>query len=327
LRTEQLAATQRGNAIILRWPKPNMDAMTSLGFDLQRIDVYRLIEAPGAPATLSEDEFATRAVMIGSVNHQQISVTPVGGDLMFTDGPVTAARRLRYAVRYVSARGQSAALSNIAVVEPNLKVAMPPGQVQVRDQAQNVVAITWTAPEQNVDGSIPAVVLGYNVYRRTGEPGRFDVPLNGATPVTATQFLDRQFDYGTEYVYSLRALSRGAGGEVIESSDSESAAHRPQDTFAPAAPEGLTAGSAMGVISLFWATSTEPDVAGYNIYRAEATNTSELKWVKLNQPPHALNTFRDEQAVRGKTYFYKVTAVDRAGNESGPSAIVSQEVL
>jgi hypothetical protein len=169
-------------------------------------------------------------------------------------------------------------------------------------------------------------VLGYNVYRRASNQGQSDPPLNGTTPVTPTQFLDRQFEYGTEYIYIVRAISRGAGGDVIESNDSEAVVYRPRDTFAPAAPEGLTAGSAEGVISLFWAANSEPDLAGYNIYRAEAADAPESEWTRLNTAPHPLSTFRDHQTVPGKTYFYKVTAVDRAGNESELSTIVSQEV-
>jgi hypothetical protein len=266
--------------------------------------------------------------MIGSVGQQQITSTPVGAELMFSDSPITATgRRFHYAVRFVSVRGQSAALSNVVAIEPNLKVAKAPEHVHAHDQAQGVVVITWMSPERNIDGSAPAVVLGYNVYRRTGPPGQFDLPLNGATPVTATQFFDRQFEYGLEYAYTVRALCRGAGGEIIESDDSALLVHKPQDTFAPAAPEGVTAGSADGVVSLFWAASPEPDLAGYNIYRAESADAPAAKWTRLNQQLHALSTFRDDQPVRGKTYSYRITAVDRAGNESAPSASVSQEVL
>ncbi|MBI3951131.1 MAG: hypothetical protein HY314_11840 [Acidobacteria bacterium] len=326
LRTRDLALTQRGPFILLRWPNPNVETLESLGFSLRRIDVYRLIQPLSAPETVSEEEFAERAALIGSVDERQIRATPASEEFVFRDGPLSQLnRRYYYAVRYVSTRGQSAALSNIAPIIPSPRVAAAPKNLQARDQAQDVIALTWNPPEANIDGSTPPVVLGDNVYRRTQDQSQFGLPINGATPVTTLEFFDRKFQYGTEYVYTVRAISRGNAGEVVESADADPVAHTPRDTFPPAAPEGLTAGSANAVISLFWTANSEPDLAGYNIYRAERADASESEWVKLNAELHILTTFRDETSIRGKTYYYKVTAIDRAGNVSPASAIVEQE--
>jgi hypothetical protein len=326
LRTRDLSATQRGSSIILRWPNPNGETLESLGFRLLRIDVYRVVKPLTAPDPLSEDEFAEQAALIGSVDEQQIRSTATSADLIFRDGPISQFnRRYRYAVRYISTRGQSAALSNIVPIIPSAHVAVAPNNLQVRDQAQDVVLVSWDAPETNVDGSAPPAVIGYNVYRRPRHQPQFGLPINGATPVTVLHVADRQFDYGTEYVYIVRALSRSAAGDIIESADSEPVNHTPKDVFPPAAPENLTAGSANAVINLFWTANSEPDLAGYNIYRAERADAPESEWIKLNSELHTLTTYRDETTLRGKTYFYKVTAVDRAGNVSPPSASMAQE--
>jgi hypothetical protein len=326
LRTKDLAVTQRGPFLWLRWPNPNVQSLESLGFNLRRIDVYRLIEPLNNPDPLSEDEFAERAALIGSVDEPQIRATATSEELIYRDGPISQwSRRYRYAIRYVSTRGQSAALSNIVPIIPSPRVADAPAQVQVRDQSQGVVSLAWNAPAANIDGSSPPVVIGYNVYRRPRTQIKFGLPINGATPILSPGFLDRQFDYETEYVYAVRAISRSASGDVIESDDSEPVVHTPRDAFPPAAPENVTAGSANAVISLFWTGNSESDLAGYNIYRAERADAPESEWVKLNPLLHTLTTFRDESPVRGKTYFYKLTAVDRAGNVSPPSAIVEQE--
>lgn len=326
LRTKDLAITQRGSFLWLRWPNPNVHSLEALGFSLRRIDVYRLIEPVNHPEVLTEDEFVARAVVIGSVDESQIRTAATNEEIGFRDGPISHwGRRYRYAIRYVSTRGQSAALSNIVHIIPNPRVAAAPTNVRVRDQAQGEVSITWTAPTTNVDGSSPPVVVGYNVYRRLRTQNKFGLPINETAPILSLSFIDRQFDYETEYVYAVRAISSSASGDLIESDDSELVVHLPRDVFPPAAPENVTAGSANAVISLFWSGNRESDVAGYNIYRAERANAPESEWVKLNPQLHPLTTFRDESPVRGKVYFYKVTAVDRAGNVSPPSAVVQQE--
>src|SRR6185503_15613237 len=163
----------------------------------------------------------------------------------------------------------------------------------------------------------------YNVYRRTAKREAFTRPLN-SEPITEPHFTDTRFQYKLDYVYVVRALSQGAIG-LIESADSEPADLTPIDTFAPAAPEPVSIASANGVISLFWPTSTERDVVGYNIYRAEASEAGDGEWIKLtDQPLSNVTAYRDDRVVIGKRYSYRVAAVDRFGNESARSHAVSE---
>lgn len=324
LRTRHLSATQRGPFIILQWPKPNVQTLESLGFRLRRIDVYRWVQPASATDELTTEAFADRATLIGSVNESEMRAVKTGEELDYRDGPIGRFdQRYVYAIRYVSTRGQSAAFSNLVSLIPCARVAAAPKNLQVQDEAQDVVRLTWDPPSQNIDGSAPPAILGYNVYRRTTDERIFGSPLNGTTLIVGEQFRDRQFHYGTAYRYAVRAVSR-CTGHLVESESAE-AIHTPRDTFPPAAPANVTAGSANGVISLFWAANTEPDLAGYNIYRADRADAPEEEWIKLNATVHTLNTFRDETTIRGKTYYYKVRAVDRAGNLSPPSTIVAQE--
>lgn len=276
---------------------------------------------------LDEESFLERATVIGSLSRNDIEQVPPGERVLFEDGPLKdLSLRYLYAVRWVNDRGRVGPLSAIAVKEATARLPLPPRDVSVRDAAQDTLIITWKPPEANLDGSRPVGILGYNIYRRRrGEP-RFTQPLNGA-PVAGTEFVDRSFDYGTEYEFVVRSVTSVAANDVRESNDSPIVNIIPRDVFPPAPPEGLTAASANGVISLFWTPNNESDIAGYNIYRADASSAPESGWVRLNQTLHKLTTFRDDQVRPGAKYFYRVTAVDRAGNESPPSVVVSQEVL
>ena len=148
-------------------------------------------------------------------------------------------------------------------------------------------------------------------------------PLN-SEPLTETRFIDKKFQYKTPYVYTVRALSQGTTG-LIESADSEVSSFTPIDTFPPSSPDPVSVASANGIISLFWPTSPEPDVAGYNIYRADSAEAADSDWIKLtSQPLSNVTTYRDDRVVIGKRYFYRVTAVDRFDNESAPSRVVGE---
>ena len=86
----------------------------------------------------------------------------------------------------------------------------------------------------------------------------------------------------------------------------------------------MSLASANGVISLFWPTSSESDVIGYHLYRADAADADEKSWLRLNAQPLTAVTFHDDRVTLGQRYYYKVTAIDVFNNESLASRIVSE---
>jgi predicted phage tail protein len=317
---------QRGNQVILSWPAPRRNASDESVQSIRRVDVYRLAEGIDDPLPLTEEEFSARANLIGSVTPEQIAGAKE--TLAYTDElSLTEPVRLRYAVRYVNAAGQRAAFSNFLLIEPAASVSQPPAvsQPEVRE---NAVVIRWEAPGANVDNTRPANLLGYNVYRSArsqNEPAQ--TPLN-SRPVNATTFADQTFAFGEEYVYVVRAVSLGTGGEPVESLNSNPVEVAPVDKFPPAAPAGLTAAATPTPlrISVFFAANQERDVAGYNIFRSTDPNLPKEQWTKLNRSPLERTTFQDEAVKSGQRYYYYVTAVDKAGNVSNPSDVVSEIV-
>src|SRR5205085_2745136 len=244
------------------------------------------------------DEFEEKAQVIGILDRAQIEKQIKElGRLEFTDvinlTNALANTRLRYAIRYVNKRDQAALFSNSVAIEPAPGIALAPTGLTVAKTDQDIMMLAWTAPEANVDGTQPASVVGFNLYRRNAKRANIGDPLN-AEPIVATTFTDTKFQYGVGYVYVVRALSQGANG-LIESADSQPLRFTPVDTFAPAAPEPVTVASANGVISLFWPSAPERDVIGYNVYRAEAADAPDRQWVKLTAQPIAPVTFRDDR--------------------------------
>src|SRR5207248_8179542 len=119
-------------------------------------------------------------------------------------------------------------------------------------------------------------------------------------------------------------------GNELESSDSPPVTVTPRDTFPPAAPQGLVAallpGSAPGavLVDLSWSISLETDLAGYRVYRSEQEGTRGQLLTQDLLPTPAV---RDSSVEAGHRYWYTVTAVDRAGNESAPSSRVAVDIV
>ncbi len=93
------------------------------------------------------------------------------------------------------------------------------------------------------------------------------------------------------------------------------------DTTPPAVPSGLAATSGSGAISLTWSAVSASDLAGYNLYRSTASIGSIEGLSPVNGGnPLTETTLTDADVSNGTTYFYRVTAVDDEGNESGGSS-------
>jgi hypothetical protein len=91
------------------------------------------------------------------------------------------------------------------------------------------------------------------------------------------------------------------------------------DTVPPATPASITARLREGAFLLAWAANTEPDLAGYRVYRSDSALSGFTVAATTETPG-----YRD--AIE-RAAFYRVAAVDRAGNESAPSASIALPVL
>ncbi|MBE7516557.1 MAG: hypothetical protein HS105_08135 [Chloracidobacterium sp.] len=312
---------QRGGQVILSWKMPARNAGKNSILYIDRADIYRLAEPDSSPLTLTEEEFSARANVIASL---KITDADFGlKTLQYKDELKFArqAARLRYAIRFVNASGQKAAYSNFLLIEPTAELASAPEKL-ASELSQDAVTLRWAAPAANIDGSTPANIVGYNIYRSNSqkEPAR----LLNEIPVNNTEYSDENFEFGKQYYYFVRAVSVGKQAEPIESSESNVLAIRPLDTFAPSPPEAITLAAGRGVISIFFAVNPEKDIAGYRIYRSTDDKKDLKEWALLTKDLLKTNTFQDTTVMPGAVYFYYITATDTAGNTSEPSEIVSE---
>ena len=326
-RTEFLSGVQRGNQVLLSWPAPRRNAPDGSVQSIRRVDVYRLAEKPRSPLPLTEEEFATRSTLIGSVTFDEIK--NAGETLTYADTLELAGEptRLRYAVRYINAAGQRAAFSNFLLLEPAARVSQPPTMIATGNEVtEDAITISWQPPSANIDGSTPLNLLGYNIYRSNeAESDTGGAPLN-SQPISGNQYSDKNFQFGNTYRYFVRAVSLGTEGGQVESLNSNSITVAPRDTFAPSAPSSITIAAAPGRLSLFFPANPEADIAGYQVYRSTDANLPKNQWTRMTPEPSTKTTFQDEKVESGTKYYYYVVAVDHAGNVSEPSEVVSETV-
>jgi hypothetical protein len=282
-RVTDLAAVQRGSAIIFRFTLP---VLTTEG-KLARIGQVEVRAGESGQGAFDTNEWVARSKRIDVDFDQQkhiLSETPaapwVGKDLVL-------------AVKVSGVNKRDAGWSNLAIVNVVAPLTAPTG-VEVAAVAEGV-RVSWQGPAGR-----------YRVFRRVEQ----DQAVSLMTTVEANQWLDTTTEYGKQYHYIVQAVQKTGSGEV-ESEISKEATVTPIDEFPPAVPKGLNAIAAAENIELVWERNTEPDLAGYRLYRAVGDGKLE-KIADIQNTP----SYSDRKLESGKRYRYAVSAVDRLGNES-----------
>ena len=135
---------------------------------------------------------------------------------------------------------------------------------------------------------------------------------------TAPEYLDASAEFGKTYTYQVLAFAAVGPQREAQSDLSDETTKLYKDEFPPAAPAGLVATPSPASVELSWESNTEPDLAGYRVYRS-TDGGAFAKIADVNEIP----AYSDHAVERGKTYRYAVTATDKSGNESARSATVT----
>jgi hypothetical protein len=243
-----------------------------------------------------------------------------------------------YLVRTRASQKRASADSN-SVLMRIFPVPAPIALVETR-VTESAVELGWPAPDAVTVGDSLAKITGYRIYRaephpaapgaspQTPAPGKPESPsaLLGTSESNSYRDVSAVFDH--TYAYTVRSVVLVEGNE-LESPDSTPVTVTPRDIFPPAAPQGLVGAVLPGpvagslLVDLSWSINLETDLAGYRVYKSEQEGTrGQIVTADLLPTP----AVRDTSVEPGRRYWYTVTAVDRAGNESAPSAQVAVEV-
>ena len=123
--------------------------------------------------------------------------------------------------------------------------------------------------------------------------------------VTLTTYAGSQ---DSTYYFAVSAVDNNTNESNISAADSATAI----DATPPSAPTNLVATGGEMTVTLAW--DDDPDANTWNIYRGITTGNTYLIDTGI-----ATNSYTDYPLTADSTYFYTVTAVDLASNESSKS--------
>jgi fibronectin type 3 domain-containing protein len=187
----------------------------------------------------------------------------------------------------------------------------PPSQViglTITTASSTQLNLSWTAntePDLN----------HYNVYRGTTAgftvtPGT-TVPV--LTPIT-NSISNTGLTPSTTYYYRIAAVdnSGNIGSLSVEQSGTTSSG---TDTTPPAQVIGLTVTPISSTqLNLSWTANTEPDLNHYNVYGGTTAGFTVTPGTTVPTATPTSNSFSNSGLTASTTYYYKVAAVDNAGN-------------
>lgn len=317
-----LRATRKGNAVTLTWSEPRL---TTDRQSLRYLGPTRLCRSAETEMTECGNpagEIAAPARRIPQPRQPQPQTATDALPLSLEEQNPTA--DITYAVEVLNRDGRGAGLSNRVHVPA--APTLPPPQDLNAELSDDGVSLTWTATGETQ--TIPGLHHRYRIYRReegsTKDAIAGELPLADAGPM---RFPDSSFEWEKNYFYRITIVTivAQAKNEVqVEGDDSPPLRVIAHDVFPPAVPKGLQAvASGEGqkpFVDLIWAPVTNPDLAGYNVYRREPDGTA----AKLNSDLVKAPAYRDSAVDPGKTYSYSVSAVDVHGNESAKSEEASE---
>lgn len=329
-----LTAAQAGNDVILAFTLPKTTVEHRPLKQPLEVEIFRDFAPPRTTGTVPPSAPAN-PTLLATITSGVVEINTIEGHFRFADSLKAenfggqAGNEAIYLVRTRASRKAESANSNIAPVRI-YPAAEPIADVKAEVTHLGVV-LTWTAPQKTIVGSVPAVA-SYSIYRAEIEPGGAAANVAPGTGVKAplakiaenetTSYRDTLAEFGKTYIYSVRSVAKYPD-ETLESGDSNLVSVTPKNIFPPAAPQGLVvvfvpaAEKTPAHLELSWAINSEPDIAGYNVYRSEQEG---VPGTRLNSELLLTPAFRDMNAIPGRRYFYTATAVDRSGNESPASA-------
>src|SRR2546428_3534049 len=188
------------------------------------------------------------------------------------------------------------------------------------------IFLSWLAPSDN--GS--SAITSYNIYRSTSSGTETFLASTG----NVLSYTDTTVTNGQTYFYKVTAVnSAGESQQSNQASATPSSSNSSSGPGPSQPPTGLTATQGNAPVTLSWSSPSNNGgyaITSYNLYRSTSSgaetflvsisphSTSGTIWSYNSDGTIASGSYPDASATNGKTYFYKIQAVNSAG-ESIPS--------
>jgi fibronectin type 3 domain-containing protein len=185
--------------------------------------------------------------------------------------------------------------------------------------------VRWSPSVRDADGGDLTGLAGYVVFRSKGTASSF-VPVD-TLGAEARAYVDTSLEELTTYFYTVSAID-DAGNESARASSVEVRTEGP-DQVAPESPSNLSAvpdETDFGKAVVRWSPSVRDadggdltGLAGYVVFRSKGTANS---FVPVDTLGAEAREYVDASLEELTTYFYTISAIDDAGNESARASSV-----
>jgi fibronectin type 3 domain-containing protein/lysophospholipase L1-like esterase len=289
------------------------------------VDVVFTPSVPAAPASVTATAVSSTQINVtwsGTANATGYRVerstnsntwsgvaTTAADVTTYNDTGLAASSTYYYRVLATGAGGDSSPSAVVSATTQAPPVTTPPAPASLTATAfsSTRIDLAWS----NVVGE-----TGYRVERSTGGGSWVAVAIRSAD---VTSYSDTGLTPATAYSYRVVATNSAGGSPP---SPVASATTLDNDTIPPTVPKGLKAVSAKGKVNLSWTGSTDTGgsgLAGYRVWRSTTGVTGAF--TAIGTPGGA--SYTDSNVTGNTDYWYRVTALDAAGNQSQPSNVVS----
>ncbi len=272
--------------ILLSW---NMN----LELDLSHYDIFRSLDV--------------------HTDYNKINDIPVQADMSsYKDTNVYFGPTYYYKIKAIDLSGNESEHSNIISGKPtDSKPPAAPANIKTSIE-NNFVRLTWTAP-QDKD------LQGYYIYRRRSDLEFLRI-INLPLEKDSLTFIDKGYSekglwQGQIYYYAISSIDNffnESEKQIVEIQipDNEPP-EKPVSSYASSKPDGL--------VEITWQPSMSLDVVNYRIYRYRENERARM----IIETPDSIYRKIDSTAVLGVLQNYQVVAVDKSGNESEKTKVIS----
>jgi fibronectin type 3 domain-containing protein len=252
-----------------------------------------------APASNGGSAITAYKLYRGTSSGNETLLTALGNVTSWTDNTASNGTTYFYKVTALNSVGESAT-SNELSATPSQPATVPGSPTLNSATAGNAsVALAWGAPASNGGSAI----TGYKVYRGTSSGGETLLTTLG----NVTSWNDNTASNGSTYYYRVTALN-----SVGESATSNEVAATPSaPATAPSAPSLSSATPGNGSVALAWSAPSSNGgsaITAYRVYRGTSSG-GEILLASLGN----VTSWSDSGVTNGTTYYYKVSALNSAG--------------
>jgi fibronectin type 3 domain-containing protein len=221
----------------------------------------------------------------------------------YNDDSVNESSEYCYRVLAFNSFGDSD-YSNDDCARTTVLIPDPPSNARASALSDTAISIAWQDNSANE--------AGFRIERRPGSAADEDFVEIAVLDSTNDAYVDNGLMPETTYCY--RILAYNAHGMSLYSNVICTTTSKPDD-LPPAAPQGLTVVTAgVGAATLSWSANPEADILRYRIYGDTVPGGTSL----IDSVDGASGTTRLVSGlVPGARYYFRLTAVDAALQESG----------